>query len=105
MNTQSVLRVVVYVLGAGFLLCLGGIIWLASANPARSIPDILVATPTGILGLLGGILVPRPAGAVETGGQHRADDDWNEHGRTDVLYVLAVVLVAFILLWVVARVL
>ena len=71
MKNQSMLSVVVYVLGISMLLCLGGIIWLASANPARSIPDILVATPTGILGLLGGILVPRPGAAPEEG-EHRA---------------------------------
>jgi hypothetical protein len=47
-----------YILGAAFLLCVGGIVWLASANPAREIPDVLVATTTGILGLIGGILVP-----------------------------------------------
>ena len=53
-----ILRLALLILGAAFLLCLGGIIWLASANPARAIPDILVATTTGILGLFGGILVP-----------------------------------------------
>ena len=57
-NDVSLLRVTVYILGGALLLCLAGIIWLASANPAREIPDILVATTTGILGLIGGILVP-----------------------------------------------
>ena len=60
----SILRSALYILGAAFLLCLGGIIWLASANPAREIPDILVATTTGILGLFGGILVPTKLGNV-----------------------------------------
>lgn len=55
---MPILRLALVILGVGFLLCLGGIIWLASANPARQIPDILVATTTGILGLFGGILVP-----------------------------------------------
>ena len=72
MSNPSILRVVVYVLGLSMLLCLVGIIWLASANPARSIPDILVATPTGILGLLGGILVPRPGAVEREEGEHRA---------------------------------
>lgn len=42
------------------LLCLGGIITLAMANPARAIPDILVGTTTLIVGTIAGILVPRP---------------------------------------------
>lgn len=73
MKNLSLLRTVVIFLGACMVLCLLGIIWLASANPARQIPDILVAVPTGILGLLGGILVPRPGSSVEVeGGEHRA---------------------------------
>lgn len=57
-KTPSLLVIAVLILGIGFLLCLGGIIALAMANPARSIPDVLVATTTGILGLIGGILIP-----------------------------------------------
>ena len=73
MKNTSLLTVVVWILGLSMLLCLVGIIWLASANPARQVPDILVAVPTGILGLLGGILVPRPGTAVESEpGEHRA---------------------------------
>ena len=53
MPDSSLLRTALLILGAGFLLCLGGIIWLASANPARAIPDVLIAT-TGLIG--GGIL-------------------------------------------------
>ncbi len=45
---------------AALLVCLAGIIFLAGANPARAIPDVLVGVPTGILGILGGLLVPRP---------------------------------------------
>lgn len=41
------------------VMCVAGIIWLASANPARSIPDILVGTTTLIVGTIAGILVPR----------------------------------------------
>lgn len=50
---------VLVILGVAELLSLGGIIWLASANPARPIPDVLVATPPSIVALLAGILVPR----------------------------------------------
>lgn len=61
MKTNT-LNVVLLILGAALLLCLGGIIWLASANPARSIPDILVATPSAIIAGILGLLVPsRPA--------------------------------------------
>lgn len=63
MTNLSVLRIVVLVLGVALLLCLAGIIWLAAAEPARQIPDVLVAVPTGILGLLGGILVPNKTSA------------------------------------------
>ncbi len=49
---------------AGLVLCLlvalGGVIYLAGANPARAIPDVLVALPTGILTFLGGLMVSRP---------------------------------------------
>lgn len=52
----TTLNIVLAILGVALVICLGGIIWLASANPARSIPDILVGTPSaivaGILGLL-----------------------------------------------------
>lgn len=44
------------------VMCVGGIIFLASANPARAIPDILVGTTTLIVGTIAGILVPRPGG-------------------------------------------
>lgn len=57
MNTRPVLAAL-YILGAAFILCVGGIVYLAAAIPAREIPDVLVATTTGILGLIGGILVP-----------------------------------------------
>lgn len=61
MKTNT-LNVVLLILGAALLLCLGGIIFLASANPARSIPDILVGTTTLIVGGVIGLLVPsRPS--------------------------------------------
>lgn len=57
-NDTSLLRVALYILGAALMLCLGGIIWLAAAEPARSIPDVLVGTTGLICGGIVGILVP-----------------------------------------------
>ena len=54
----TTLNLVLGILGAALLLCLGGIIFLASANPARAIPDILVGTTTLIVGGVIGLLVP-----------------------------------------------
>lgn len=54
----TTLNIVLVTLALALLMCLGLIGFLASAEPARSIPDVLVAVPTGILGLLGGLLVP-----------------------------------------------
>lgn len=54
----TTLNIVLLILGAALLMCLGGIIFLASANPARSIPDILVGTTTLIVGGVIGLLVP-----------------------------------------------
>jgi hypothetical protein len=62
LNDTSLLRVALMVLGGALLLCLGGIIWLAAAEPARSIPDILVGTTTLIVGGILGILVPSKRG-------------------------------------------
>jgi hypothetical protein len=58
MSDTSILRTALYFLGGALLLCLAGIIWLASANPARAIPDVLVATTGLVSGGLVGILVP-----------------------------------------------
>ena len=58
MPNTSVLKMALLFLGVAMLLCLGGIIWLASANPARSIPDVLVGTTGLVAGGLIGILVP-----------------------------------------------
>jgi hypothetical protein len=59
----TTLNLVLGILGLALLLCLGGIIFLASANPARSIPDILVGTTTLIVGGVIGLLVPsKPTG-------------------------------------------
>ena len=56
------LNIVLAILGAALLVCLFGIIWLAAANPARQIPDILVGTTTLIVGGVIGLLVPsRPS--------------------------------------------
>lgn len=64
MNNVSILRIALLFLGAALLICLCGVIWLASANPARSIPDVLVGTTGIVVGGLIGILVPsKSAGA------------------------------------------
>ena len=65
-----ILRLALMILGAAFLLCLGGIIWLSAAEPARAIPDVLVAVTTGILGLFGGIMVPNREGLNRNEGGH-----------------------------------
>lgn len=54
----SILKLALCILGTAFLLCLGGIIWLASANPAPAIPDVLVGTTGLIGGAIVGVLVP-----------------------------------------------
>lgn len=59
------LNIVLAILGAALLMCLGGIIWLASAEPARSIPDILVGTTTLIVGGVIGLLVPSDKNRIE----------------------------------------
>ncbi len=59
MKNPTVLTLVLAILGLLAVMCVGGIIYLASANPARSIPDILVGTTTLIVGGLIGILVPK----------------------------------------------
>lgn len=58
MPNASILKLALLFLGAAMLMCLGGIIWLASANPARAIPDVLVGTTGLVAGGLIGILVP-----------------------------------------------
>jgi hypothetical protein len=57
MNTP-ILKTALLILGVALIMCLGGIIWLASANPARAIPDVLVGTTGLVTGGLIGILVP-----------------------------------------------
>ena len=61
MTQPRVLLLTVSGLLAALLMCLGGIIYLAAAVPARPIPDIMVGTTTLIVGALVGILVPRPS--------------------------------------------
>ncbi|MEO5664883.1 MAG: hypothetical protein ABIR39_16560 [Nocardioides sp.] len=58
MPNTSILKIALLFLGSALLICLGGVIWLASANPARSIPDVLVGTTGIVVGGLIGILVP-----------------------------------------------
>lgn len=58
MNNTSILKMAMMILGVVLVMCVGGIIFLASANPARSIPDILVGTTTLVVGGMIGILVP-----------------------------------------------
>lgn len=64
MSNASILKTALLFLGVALLMCLGGIIWLASAMPARAIPDVLVGTTGLVVGGLIGILVPtKGAGA------------------------------------------
>lgn len=58
MQNTSILKLALLFLGVALLMCLGGVIWLASANPARAIPDVLVGTTGIVVGGLIGILVP-----------------------------------------------
>lgn len=58
MTNTSILKLALLFLGSALLICLGGVIWLASANPARAIPDVLVGTTGIVVGGLIGILVP-----------------------------------------------
>lgn len=58
MNNVSILRIALLFLGVALIMCLGGVIWLASAAPARAIPDVLVGTTGLVVGGLIGILVP-----------------------------------------------
>lgn len=54
----TTLNIVLGILGTALILCLGGIIALAVATPARPIPDILVGTTTLIVGGVLGLLAP-----------------------------------------------
>lgn len=54
----TTLNIVLIILGAALMLCLGGIVFLAAQEPARSIPDILVGTTTLIVGGILGLLAP-----------------------------------------------
>ena len=47
-------------LGIALLMCLGGIIYLSAAIPARPIPDVLIGTVSLIAGGILGMFVPRP---------------------------------------------
>lgn len=114
MNHHSILRLALLILGSGFLLCLAGIIWLASANPARAIPDVLVGTIGLIGGAIVGVLVPTqpqrilgkavagnlPPTTEKPGGMRARDE-----GEASVLYILAVVVVVVVLFVLLTRVL
>lgn len=58
MENTGVLKMAMIFLGVSLFMCVGGIIWLASSEPAKSIPDILVGTTTLIVGAMVGVLVP-----------------------------------------------
>lgn len=58
MKDDRILALALGFLGVALLICLGGVIWLAAAEPARSIPDVLVGTTGAIVGGIVGILVP-----------------------------------------------
>lgn len=58
MLNASILKTALLFLGVALLMCLGGVICLAAANPARAIPDVLVGTTGIVVGGLIGILVP-----------------------------------------------
>ncbi len=62
MTNASILKIVVIALAGVLVLCVAGIIGLSFANPVRSIPDVLQNITIGVLGLLGGILVPSRGG-------------------------------------------
>lgn len=57
MNNITIVKMAMAILGLVLIMCVGGIIFLASANPARSIPDILVGTTTLVVGGILGIIV------------------------------------------------
>jgi hypothetical protein len=92
MNDNGILKLALGILGGALLLCLAGIIWLASANPARSIPDVLVATTGLVSGGLVGILVPGAPSPKRRG----------EVGES-VVFLIAGVLVVLILAVVLLR--
>ena len=60
MTRPNALTALVVGLVGVLTVCVAGVIYLAGANPARAIPDVLVALPTGILTFLGGLMVTRP---------------------------------------------
>jgi hypothetical protein len=92
MNDNGILKLALGILGGALLLCLAGIIWLASANPARSIPDVLVATTGLVSGGLVGILVPGAPSPKRRG----------EVGQS-ALYVVLVVVAVLLAILLLAR--
>jgi len=80
--TGNTVNVVLVILGAALLTCLGGVILLASENPSRPVPDILVGTTTLIVGGIVGILVPsQSAGSSGTSGPPPAPRSLDEAGH------------------------
>lgn len=61
MGNTTILKTALLILGIVLIMCVGGIIWLALALPARTIPDVLVGTTGLIAGGILGILVPSKA--------------------------------------------
>lgn len=53
----NLLLIALAFLGIAMLMCLGGIIWLSGAIPARPIPDVLIATTGAIVGAFSTLLV------------------------------------------------
>ena len=90
MNT-STLRLALYVLGAAFLICVVGIIYLSTIEPARTIPDVLQNVTIGILGLFGGIMVPTSRASLTERG---------EHGRIDAVTALVIVFLVLAIIFI-----
>ena len=69
---NGIIRRAVFFLGLAFVACIV-MVGLLAWNE-KNIPDVLVATTTGILGLLGGILVPTGGTmeAIDVRGKHEA---------------------------------
>ena len=98
MKSPTTHTLVVGFLGVAFLGCLGVIGALALTE--RPNPDLLGYVTTGILGLLGGILVPSKSDHVGGTlniyrGEHRAEDG---HGALELAIGVVVLLILVALL-------
>lgn len=96
--SESILKTALTILGGALLLCIGGIIWLASAEPARAIPDVLIATTGLVSGGLVGVLVPsRPVNILGKAVDERGAVD----AATALLWALVVLVVLAVVFWLV----